>query len=142
MNINDRDAELIAVKLNDSLIQRYWIEREVGSLGVQKVLRRACELAGREYRHLVLSSCFPIDLEEFLRKLPDVPGVIVLDEYDQTDDFLVNLVNFMLLYYDYRSMVSSDKTEVSVPLSWKFVIITKPRAWIPDPQLHRVLCKI
>ena len=110
---------------------------------MQGVLRQAAEHAGLEYRYVSLSDCFPMDLEEMLRSLPDRPGVIVLDDYDKSDKFLVGLVDFMLLYYEFRKMITlKSASAVPVSVKWKFVIITEPRAWIPNCELHKLLYKL
>jgi hypothetical protein len=102
----------------------------------------AAELAGMECKWVSLAQCYPMDLENLLKELPDKPGIIVLDEYDRSDQFLMDLVNFMVLYYEYRKMVTVETGSVGVPLNWKFVIITEPRAWINSPELHKLLYKL
>jgi hypothetical protein len=142
MTYSEKAALDIAEQLKDSLTQRYWVERPEGA-SMQRVLRRAAELAGMEYTSIPLSECFPMDLEELLKSLPNKPGVIVLDGYDKTDKYIVDLVNFMLLYYEFRKMVTGDpEGAVDVPLDWKFIVVTEVGAWIPDAKLHKLLCKI
>jgi hypothetical protein len=142
MEHTSQSAWDIANQLRSTIIQRYWIERPVG-VNVQGVLRQAAEHAGLEYKYVSLTDCFPMDLEDILRSLPDRPGVIVLDEYDKSDKFLVGLVDFMLLYYEYRKMITLGSAgSIPVSVKWKFVLITEPRAWIPSPELHKLLYKL
>jgi hypothetical protein len=131
----------IADKLRSTIVQRYWIEREAGT-GVERLLRRACEIAGMECRWVSLSQCYPMDLEALLQELSDKPGIIVLDEFDRSDQFLVDLATFMMLYYEYRKMLTSKSTGIGVPVNWKFVIITEPRARIPSHELYKLLERI
>ena len=142
MVYSEQATKDIAEQLKSTITQRYWVERPEGA-SVQRVLRKAAELAGLEYVSIPLSECFPMDLEELLKSLPNRPGVVVLDGYDKTDRYIVDLVNFMMLYYEFRKMVTQGSTgAIPVSVKWKFVIITEPRAWIPNHKLHKLLCKL
>lgn len=138
---NERAANDLALSFTDPNKNLFWFERDPLE-GGQRLLRRALEIAGLEFREIHLDECFPMDLEETFRSLPDKPGAIILHNYDKSDKFLVDLITFTMLYYEYRRMLSETKGAVYIPSQWKFVITTEPRAWIPSPTLHRKLCRI
>ena len=138
---SERAAAELATQLTDVDTQLFWLERELG-MGGQTLLRRAIEIAELECRQVNLAQCYPMDLEELFKSLPDKPGVIILDEYDRSDGFLVDLITFTLLYYEYRKMLCIAEGSVFISPKWKFIITTEPNAWIPSPSLHRRLCKI
>jgi hypothetical protein len=138
---NERAANDLAINFKDPTKNLFWFERGLGE-GGQALLRRALELAGLEYREIRLNLCYSLDLEEIFQSLPDKPGMIILDDYDRTDKFVVDLITFTMLYYEYRKMISDTKDVIYIPSQWKFVIVTQPRAWIPSPPLHKRLCRI
>jgi hypothetical protein len=138
---SERAATELAAVLTDSNTQLYWLERDPVA-GGQALLRRAIEIGGLEVRNVRLDTCYPMDLEELFSSLPSKPGVIVIENYDKSDEFVASLITFTLLYYEYRRMLSSTENCVPIPPQWKFIITTEPNAWIPSPALHKRLCKI
>ena len=138
---SERAAAELATQLTDVDTQLFWLERDP-VMGGQRLLRRAIEIADLEYREVRLDLCYPIDLEELFSKLPDKPGVIIINNYDKSDKFVVDLITFTLLYYEYRKMLCIAEGSVFISPKWKFIITTEPNAWISSPSLHRRLCKI
>jgi hypothetical protein len=138
---SERAAAELAANLTDPNTQLFWLERDP-VMGGQTLLRRAVELSGLEVREVHLDQCYPMDLEELFKSLPNKPGVIVLNNYDRSDRFVVDLITFTLLYYEYRKMLSNAEDCVLISPQWKFIITTEPGAWIPSPSLHKRLCRI
>ena len=138
---SERAATELAAQLTDENTQLFWLERDP-VMGGQTLLRRAIEISGLEHREVRLDLCYPMDLEGLFSSLPDKPGVIIIDNYDKSDKFLVDLITFTLLYYEYRKMLCIAEGSVMIFPKWKFIITTEPNAWIPSPSLHRRLCKI
>jgi hypothetical protein len=103
---------------------------------VSRLIKEAVEFVGSEYRELNLTTCYPMDIEDFFRALPDRPGVIVFSEYDRADTYIQNLINFTVLYYEYRKMITYGD---SVPVSnrWKFILIAKPDYWFDDSTVYK-----
>ena len=138
---SEQAATDLANRLTDPNTQLYWLERDLGT-GGQALLRRAVEIAQLEVREIQLDLCYPIDLEDVFSKLPDKPGVIILNNYDKSDMFVVSLITFTMLYYEYRRMLSLEVDSISISPKWKFIITTAPGAWINTPALHQRLCKL
>ena len=138
---SERAATELAAVLTDSNTQLYWLERDP-VMGGQALLRRAIEISGLEHKEINLGQCWPMDLEELFKSLPEKPGVLILHDYDRTERYIVDLITFTLLYYEYRKMLSSTEGCVPIPHQWKFIITTEPNAWIPSPDLHKRLCRI
>jgi hypothetical protein len=138
---SERAATELAAVLTDSNTQLYWLERDP-VMGGQALLRRAIEIGGLEVREVRLDDCYPMDLEEIFSSLPNKPGIIVIENYDKSDEFVASLITFTMLYYEYRRMLSLDKDSVPIPPQWKFIITTEPNAWLPSPTLHKRLCRI
>ena len=139
---SERAAAELAARLTDPEEQLFWLERDP-VMGGQALLRRAIEISGLEVRKINLAECWGLDLEDIFKALPaDKPGIIILEEYDRADKFLVDIVTFTMLYYEYRRMISLDTETYCIPAQWKFVITTAPDAWIPSPPLHKKLCRI
>jgi hypothetical protein len=104
----------------------------------QRQLRYAASLANHEYRELDLNQIYPTDIEETFKSLPDKSGVIVIANYDEAHEYLVTLINFVLRYYEYRTMISSNKSKVQVSNKWRFIILNKP-GYRFDPIVYRNL---
>lgn len=104
----------------------------------QRQLRYAASLANYDYKELDLHQIYPMDLEETFRSLPDKKGIIVLANYEGANVYLENLVNYMILYYEYRAMISSNRNKIPVSTKWKFIILNKP-GYRFDPMVYRSL---
>jgi hypothetical protein len=137
----EKEAHNIADQLKGIIDMRFWIERSKGPV-IQEVLRRAAELNDMEYKCISLPACYPTDLEDMVRSLTNKPGILVLDEYDKADKYIRDLASHMALHYEYRKMRTSSVGALQIPIEWKFVILTEPRAWIDVPELHKLLRKI
>jgi len=134
---NERAAFELAQKLLDPNKNLFWVERDL-IMGGQRLLRRAIEVAALESREIHLNQCYPLDLEDIFSSLPDKPGIIIVHSYDRAHKFMVDLISMVILSHTYQSMMGS----IYITERWKFIITTEPRAWIPNPNLHRLLCKI
>ena len=104
--------------------------------GEHRVLREAAEFAGLAYKDIDLSLVYPIDVEEIFKSLPDVPGVMVIKGYDSADPYLQDLINFTVLYYEYRVMITAQKGMIPVSNKWKFVILAKPGYWFRNTIIY------
>ena len=92
----------------------------------QRQLRYAASLSEHEYRDLDLDQVYPLDIEETFRNLPDKDGIIVISNYDRAHEYMTDLIDFTLEYYEYRKTLSSRKDIVPVSGKWKFVITHEP----------------
>ena len=126
---------LLATCLKD--VQCPLIHVENKTPDTHRLIKEAVKFIGFEYKELNLTTCYPMDIEEFLRSLPDRPGVLVFSEYDQADAYIQDLINFTVLYYEYRIMITSDSDVVPVSNKWKFVLLAKPDYWFNNSTVYQ-----
>lgn len=110
--------------------------KDVGE--AQRQLRYAAALSEHEYCEIDLDLTYPIDIEEIFKNLPDRNGIIVIANYDKAHEYMVDLINFCLEYYEYRKMISSNEGIIPVSGKWKFVLLNRP-GFRFDPIVYRSL---
>lgn len=129
--------ETLQAHVFSNLLKGNQILHLMNSEGVQGQLREAAGISGIEYKEINLPLVYPMDIEELFRDLPDIPGIIVISGYDKADAYIQDLINFTILYYEYRVMITSKKGIVPVSSKWKFVLITEPRYWFSNKDVFR-----
>lgn len=116
-----------------------WIQDEYGD-GSAHLVKETCELMGHKLVEVMLSDAWPIDLEELFNGLNSIPGIICVREMDKAHEYMSSIIYSTLLYYEFRR--SSMSQGVSIPDSWKFVMITKRSFKIPDRSLYNQFLKL
>lgn len=128
--------------LGSHVLSRYLIDLKFQLLHIvnreesQIQLREAAEISGIDYKEIDLTEIYPIEVEEIFKNLPDKPGVIVFLKYDQADPYLQEIINFTVLYYEYRIMITSNKGIVPVSNKWKFALLANPGYWFSNKTVY------
>ena len=93
-------------------------------------------MANHDYCEIDLGLTYPIDIEEIFKSLPDKDGIIVISNYDKAHEYMVDLINFCLEYYEYRKMITSTDGVIPVSGKWRFVILHEP-GFRFEPVIYR-----
>lgn len=126
-------SHVLAKYLNDNKFQLFHVVNREES---QEQLREAAEISGLEVKEINLMEIYPIDIEVIFKGLPDKPGIIIFSGYDQADPYLQEIINFTVLYYEYRIMITSNKGIVPVSNKWKFALLARPNYWFSNPTVY------
>lgn len=127
-------AHVFSKYLSDKRLQLFHIADITNSGQIQ--LREAAEISGIDYKEIDLTKIYPIEVEEIFKNLPDKPGVIAFLNYDQADPYLQEIINFTVLYYEYRIMITSNKGIVPVSNKWKFALLANPGYWFSNKTVY------
>jgi hypothetical protein len=133
MHVTGLNVHVLSRYLTDPKFQLFHIvDREESQIQ----LRETAGISDIEYKEIDLTSIYPIEVEEIFKNLPDKPGIIAFLNYDQADPYLQEIINFTVLYYEYRIMITSNKGIVPVSSKWKFAILARPNYWFPNATVY------